>query len=89
MLGMRDSWPALAWANDQTERLHRLVIGTAGDGNFYFTHPRRNLPILVPSRSEKTAGVRAYPCDPRPSRRIHDAPGPGAEAGADDHSVNR
>ena len=33
------------------------MIGTAGDGNLYMTHPRRNLLILGPPRSEKTAGV--------------------------------
>jgi hypothetical protein len=41
----------------QTGQLHRLVIGTGGNGNLYLTHARRNLLILGPPRSEKTAGV--------------------------------
>ena len=39
------------------QRLHRLVMGTSGNGNFTLTHARRNLLILGPPRSEKTAGV--------------------------------
>jgi len=57
MLSQRDSWPGLVRAMGQNSQLHRLVIGTAGDGNLYMTHPRRNLLILGPPRSEKTAGV--------------------------------
>jgi len=57
MLSQRDSWPGLVRAMGQNPQLHRLVIGTTGDGNLYMTHPRRNLLILGPPRSEKTAGV--------------------------------
>jgi type IV secretion system protein VirD4 len=57
LLTQRDSWPAQVRAMGQTSQLHRLVIGTGGNGNFYTTHARRNLLILGPPRSEKTAGV--------------------------------
>ena len=57
MLSQRDSWPGLVRAMGNNGQLHRLVIGTAGNGNLYMTHPRRNLLILGPPRSEKTAGV--------------------------------
>jgi type IV secretion system protein VirD4 len=57
MLAQRDSWPACMQLMAQNSQLHRLVIGTLGDGNLYMTQPRRNLLILGPPRSEKTAGV--------------------------------
>jgi type IV secretion system protein VirD4 len=57
MLAQRDSWPAHVRAMGHNGQLHRLVIGTGGNGNLYLTHPRRNLLILGPPRSEKTAGV--------------------------------
>jgi hypothetical protein len=57
MLARRDSWPSHAKAMGQSRQLHRLVIGTGGNGNLYMTHPRRNLLILGPPRTQKTAGV--------------------------------
>jgi len=57
MLARRDSWPGLVRNMGQNPQLHRLVIGTVGNGNLCLTHPRRNLLILGPPRSEKTAGV--------------------------------
>ena len=57
MLGGRDSWPGLVQDMGQNPQLRRLVIGTMGNGNLCLTHPRRNLLILGPPRSEKTAGV--------------------------------
>jgi hypothetical protein len=57
MLARRDSWPAHVQAMGQNRQLHRMVIGTSGNGNLYLTHPRRNLLILGPPRTLKTAGV--------------------------------
>jgi type IV secretion system protein VirD4 len=57
MVAQRDSWPACMRMMTQNSQLHRLVIGTPGDGNLYMTHSRRNLLVLGPPRSEKTAGV--------------------------------
>ena len=34
-----------------------MVIGTGGNGNLYLTHPRRDLLIVGPPRTLKTAGV--------------------------------
>lgn len=36
---------------------HRLPMGTDGEGDFIFTDERRNLLMLGPPRSDKTAGV--------------------------------
>jgi len=41
----------------QQGNLHKLVIGAAANGNLITTEPRRNLLILGPPRSAKTAGV--------------------------------
>ena len=57
LLAQRDPWPACVRMMGQNSQQHRLVIGTLGDGGLYATHPRRNLLILGPPRSEKTAGV--------------------------------
>ena len=57
MLGRRGCWPAHVSAMGQTSQLHRSVIGTGRNGNFRLTHARRNLLILGPPRSGKTAGV--------------------------------
>jgi type IV secretion system protein VirD4 len=38
-------------------RLHRLLMGTNGRGDFIYTDERRNLLMLGPPRSDKTAGV--------------------------------
>jgi hypothetical protein len=65
MLAQRDCWPAHVRAMGQNSQLHRLVIGTGGNGNLYLTHARRNLLILGPPRSQKTAGV-LIPSAPRP-----------------------
>lgn len=54
-LARRDSWSAHVPAMGQNRQLHRMVIGTSG--NLYLTHPRRNLLILGPPRTLKTAGV--------------------------------
>lgn len=57
MLARRDSWQAHVQAMGQNRQLHRMVIGTSGNGYLYLTHPRRNLLILGPPRTLKTAGV--------------------------------
>ncbi|HUK68330.1 MAG TPA: type IV secretory system conjugative DNA transfer family protein [Streptosporangiaceae bacterium] len=52
-----DPWPTLVGAQNRTEVRHSLVIGTKGNGDLVITASRRNLLILGPPRSEKTAGV--------------------------------
>ena len=58
MLARWDCWPHLVEAMARNGQLHRLVIGTEGaNGALAMTEARRNLLILGPPRSDKTAGV--------------------------------
>jgi type IV secretion system protein VirD4 len=53
-----DSYPEHVRSMAERAQLHRLVMGT-NDHHLAMTEPRRNLLILGPPRSEKTAGVLA------------------------------
>ena len=57
MTNVWDPWPSQIRAMSQQGNLHKLVIGAGENGNLITTEPRRNLLILGPPRSEKTAGV--------------------------------
>lgn len=57
MITRWDPWPGHIRAMGEQGQLHRLVIGAGQNGNLILTEPRRNLLILGPPRSEKTAGV--------------------------------
>ncbi len=57
MTNVWDPWPQQIRAMSQQAYLHKLVIGAGSNGNLITTEPRRNLLILGPPRSAKTAGV--------------------------------
>ena len=52
-----DSWPSLVENMARPDMLHRLVLGRDDKGELLITEPRRNVLILGPPRSQKTAGV--------------------------------
>ena len=68
MLSQRDSWPAHVRAMGEQPPASPPGDRPGGNGNLCLTHARRNLLILGPPRSEKTAGVLtpAILCHPGP-----------------------
>jgi hypothetical protein len=61
--------------------------------DFYFTHPRRNLLILSPPQSQKTAGVLTPASLGHPGPVVSTSTSTKADVpratGADKHSMNR
>lgn len=73
-----DPYPSLLSISAGHQNLHhKMVMGTDGRGNFIYTDERRNLLMLGPARSDKTAGVLVP--------LILTAPGPVVSTSTKDH----